>query len=229
MNLPKSHFELDGHRVTIFSALKPEFLFLQPVDSRDEALSDREAENLKSCTQPFALITFTVKNWNRELSLWEAPPVFGKDPFDGGAKETFHFIVDQLLPKVQIALSLSGDEKWCIGGYSLAGLFSLWAATRTGLFSAVAAASPSVWFPGWLEYVKKHPIQAKTVYLSLGDREEKTKNPVMATVGDCIWKLYAALQTDYTVVLEWNTGNHFQNAELRTARAYCWVASHLSC
>ena len=225
MNLQKNHFELDGHGVTIYSASKPEILFLQPVDAHDEALLDGEIEAMKCCVQPFALAAFTVTDWNRDLSPWKAPPAFGKDPFDGGAEETFHFIVDRLLPKVRTDLSLSGDENWCIGGYSLAGLFSLWAATRTGLFSAVAAASPSVWFPGWPDYVKAHPIQAKAVYLSLGDREEKTKNPVMATVGDCIRELYAALQTDYAVILEWNTGNHFQNAEQRTAKAFCWVAN----
>ena len=34
--------------------------------------------------------------------------------------------------------------------------------------------------------MKEHDVRTDSVYLSLGDREEKTRNPVMATVGDCI-------------------------------------------
>ena len=39
-----------------------------------------------------------------------------------------------------------------------------------------AAASPSIWFPGFLEYLKRQKIQSNCIYLSLGDKEEKTRN-----------------------------------------------------
>ena len=68
----------------------------------------------------------------------------------------------------------------------MAGLFSLWAAYQTDAFAGVAAASPSIWFPDFLQYMKEHDIRTESVYLSLGDREEKTRNPVMTTVGECI-------------------------------------------
>lgn len=45
-------------------------------------------------------------------------------------------------------------KTYYLGGYSLAGLFSLWAAYQTNLFAGIAAASPSVWFPGFLDYAK---------------------------------------------------------------------------
>ena len=45
-----------------------------------------------------------------------------------------------------------------IGGYSLGGLFALWAARNTDAFTAVAAASPSLWINGWGEYAAAHPI-----------------------------------------------------------------------
>ena len=79
------------------------------------------------------------------------------------------------------------------GGYSLAGLFSLWAAYQTDVFSGIAAASPSVWFPGFIEYMKEHEIKSETVYLSLGDREEKTRNSVMSQVGNCIRMGYESI------------------------------------
>lgn len=219
-------FELDGRLVRLYADEAPQILFLQPVDAHDAQLLDRQYDAMRCCALPFALAAFEVKDWNRELSLWEAPPVFGKVPFGGGAAETLAFLTGRLLPELRSLLRGNGIAL-CIGGYSLAGLFALWAATKTELFSGAAAASPSVWFPGWLDYVTEHPIQAETVYLSLGDREDRAKNPVMARVADCIRAQYALLQADHRVTLEWNPGNHFQDSELRTARAFCWVAAQL--
>ena len=219
----KHCFELDRRAVTLYTDDSPQILFLQPVDKHDTKLLDAEIEAMRDCALPFALAAFEVRDWNRELSLWEAPPVFGKVPFGGMAEETLFFVLDRLLPELRV--QLGADMKVCVGGYSLAGLFALWAATETNAFSGVAAASPSVWFPGWMDYVKANPIQAKSVYLSLGDKEEQAKNPVMATVGDCIREQYALLQADHSVTLEWNPGNHFQDSEKRTARAFCRIAA----
>ena len=218
----KQVFELDGRAVTLYTDDKPQILFIQPVDTHDTALPDTEIEAMRNCALPFSLAAFEVKDWNRELSPWEAPPVFGKVPFGGMAGETLSFVLDRLAPELRTRLG--AGKKLCIGGYSLAGLFALWAAAQTNIFSGVAAASPSVWFPGWMDYVKGHPIRAKAVYLSLGDREERAKNPVMATVGDCIREQYALLQADHRVTLEWNPGNHFRDAEKRTAKAFCRIA-----
>ncbi len=78
-----------------------------------------------------------------------------------------------------------------------------------------------MWFPGFAEYLKTHPIRAKHVYLSLGDREERTRNPVMSAVGDRIREAHALLCANGTdCVLEWNPGNHFKDPELRTAKGF---------
>ena len=163
----------------------------------------------------FHLITVKVDSWNNDLSPWKAPAVFGNEDFDGGA--------DNMLQKI---LALTGDKNktYYIGGYSLAGLFSLWAAYQTDVFSGVAAASPSVWFPGFTEYVKRNEIQTGKVYLSLGDREEKTRNPVMSKVGDSIREIYDWYTAKgVTCCLEWNKGNHFKEPDLRTAKAFAWI------
>ena len=222
--MDKQSFQLDSRTVTVYSAATPQILYLQPVDEHDSELLDSQIEAMRECAQPFALAAFEVKDWNRELSPWEAPPVFGKAPFGGGAENTLRFVTDCLLPALHDRLALPEGVKLCIGGYSLAGLFALWAATRADVFSGVAAASPSVWFPGFIDYVKANPIQAEKVYLSLGDREERAKNPVMATVDDRIREMQALLQADHTVTLEWNPGNHFQDSEKRTAKAFLWLA-----
>ena len=217
-------FDLAGRRVRLLSQEGPELLLLQPVDEHDARGLDRQWAAMATCPRPLALAAFSVEDWNRDLSPWEAPPVFGKVPFSGGAGETLAFVTGELLPQLREELGGEGDFSLCLGGYSLAGLFALWVATKTELFRGIAAASPSVWFPGWLDYARQHPIRAERVYLSLGDREERAKNPVMARVGDCIREQYALLQGDHSATLEWNPGGHFQDPEERTARAFCWIA-----
>ena len=91
-------------------------------------------------------------------------------------------------------------------------------------FYGTAAASPSVWFPDWMEFEQQHPIQAQRVYLSLGNKEEHTKSTVMAAVGDNIRTLHSRLiERGADCTLEWNSGGHFKNADLRTAKAFRWV------
>ena len=72
--------------------------------------------------------------------------------------------------------------------------------------------------------MKTNRIHAAAVYLSLGDREEKARNPVMAAVGDRIRELdRLLLGKGIPHTLEWNPGNHFRDADLRTARAFAWL------
>ena len=125
--------------------------------------------------------------------------------------------------------SLPRDAKLILGGYSLAGLFALWCGHETDLFDGIAAASPSVWFPGFLNYAAQRPFWAKAVYLSLGDKEERTRNPVMRQVGDSIRALHVQYQKapDTAVTLEWNEGNHFRDPGLRTAKAFAWTIGKL--
>ncbi|MDY6333814.1 MAG: esterase, partial [Lachnospiraceae bacterium] len=119
------------------------------------------------------------------------------------------------------------SKTYYIGGYSLAGLFALWAVYQTDAFAGAAAASPSVWFPGFTDWMKERRPECGTVYLSLGDREERTRNPVMATVGDHIRAAYALLQEQgVDCTLEWNSGNHFRDNDIRTAKAFAWLIRH---
>lgn len=197
---------------------------IQPVDIRDREFLNTEYEMIRAfCPgEKVLLAAFEVNSWNQDLSPWEAPPVFGKEAFGAGAADTLKYIADKLIPEIKTRLQIEpGKVRYMIGGYSLAGLFALWAVFQTDLFSACAAASPSVWFPGWIDYAKTHGIRTDKIYLSLGDREARTKNPVMKTVADCI-REQAELLKEKKCILEWNQGNHFQNAEERTAKAFAW-------
>ena len=195
-------------------------VLIQPVDEYDLAGIENEASIIAaSCGKSFQLIAFKIDNWNTDLSPWKAPAVFGKEDFGEGAEKTLAEL-----------LKLCSDENktYYIGGYSLAGLFALWAAYQTDKFAGVAAASPSMWFPGFTDYMKDHEIRTGAVYLSLGDKEEKARNPIMATVGDRIRDTYSLLsERGVRSVLEWNEGNHFKDADKRTAKAFAWVMERM--
>ena len=62
--------------------------------------------------------------------------------------------------------------------------------------------------------------------LSLGGKEEKTKNAVMATVGDRTREQEKLLLEDSfaeQVVLEWNPGGHFADSGKRLAKGIKWL------
>lgn len=220
-------FILSGRECRAFSFGTTKLVLVEPVDRGDLDFLQREIDYLASNgLKDFVLVTFIVEDWNNELSPWRAEPVFGKEPFGDGAAATLSFIEDDLLPYVRDFSPLTKAAPVVLGGYSLAALFALWAGYESEAFASVAAASPSVWFPGWLDYAGTRKPHSGKIYLSLGDAEEKTRNRVMATVGDCI-RQYSTLLESQGVqsVLEWNPGNHFKDADLRTAKAFLWAST----
>lgn len=236
--MERSEFILDGRTCLVWSHDAPDALLVEPIDKRDLDFIGRELDFLEGHSErQFALAAFIVEDWNVELSPWPADPVFGREAFGSGASRTLRFIEDSLIPEVLSRRPALAGKDVILGGYSLAALFALWAGYESRSFSAIAAASPSVWFPGWLDFARgrgpfsegRKPVvsvpspEAERIYLSLGDQESRTRNRVMSTVGERITE-YADLLTSQGIVttLEWNPGNHFQDADLRTAKAFLW-------
>ena len=176
---------------------------------------ETEAGMIRKLAGPdFHLLAVKV-DWFRDLSPWHAPAASGNISFGDGAEETLQKI---------LKLTEDPGKRYVLGGYSMGGLFALWAACRSDAFFAVAAASPSVWFPGFTEYLFSSGIRTGRVYLSLGDKEEKTRNPVMATVGERIREIHTWLQSQtIPCCLEWNEGNHFRDLEERMAKGFAWT------
>lgn len=220
----RSEFILGGRRCLVWGHSAPEALLVEPIDERDLDFIGRELDYLTTNSdRPFALAAFIVGDWNAELSPWRADPVFGKEAFGDGAGKTLRFVEKTLIPEIRSRIPALSGKETILGGYSLAALFALWAGYESKAFSGIAAASPSVWFPGWMDYVKGRRPAAEKIYLSLGDQESRTRNRVMATVGNCISE-YADILSAQGVenTLEWNPGNHFRDADLRTAKAFRW-------
>ena len=207
------------NRIYEFGNSEADIVLIQPVDDHDlEGIRNEFDYISDNCDKEFCLIAFKIEDWNEELSPWNAPAVFGNEDFGNGAGETLNRILE---------ICNDSSKTYYIGGYSLAGLFALWAVYQTGVFKAVAGGSPSMWFPGFTDYMKENRMNADKVYLSLGDREEKTRNPIMATVGDRIREAHQLLkQCDISCTLEWNEGNHFREPDIRTAKGFLWLLNN---
>ena len=114
---------------------KSDTVLIQPVGKHELSWIENEVREIHRLTSAdFRYIAVEIDNWNDVLSPWKAPTVFKDGGFGGGATKTLEKI-----------LTLCSDKKkYYIGGYSLAGLFSLWAAYQTDVFAGIAAVSPSV-------------------------------------------------------------------------------------
>ena len=184
---------------------------------------EEEAAQLAALAEvPFLLVTIELEDWTVELMPW-ADGNISRDPEAGKhGQDTLDYILQSLLPELQ---QRYGTIPVILGGYSLGGLFALWASCQTDAFAALAAASPSVWIHGWLPYAQKHVPMLENIYLSLGDREEHVKNQAIAHVGDNLRSYYDLLRRQLgpdCCTLVWEQGGHFNDNAGRLARAFAW-------
>ena len=177
-------------------------------------------------TPPFTLAAIQIDDWNGALSPWPAKAVFkGKQDFAGQADAYIQELTGNIIPEITELLP-EKPQYHAIAGYSMAGLFAVYALYRTQVFFRAASASGSLWYPGFLEYTQSHELAAnpEAVYLSLGDRERRTKNPIMATVEERTEVLYQLFSNQQIpAIFELNPGNHFQDHALRMAKGIQWI------
>ena len=178
----------------------------------------------KISTRRFILVEIDGVDWNRDMSPWASEKLFAEDTAcTGGGEEWLQVLTTQIIPAVEKNLTVT---RRIIAGYSLAGLFALWAAYHTDMFDGVVSGSGSFWYPGFVEYVSSHsPMgQLSSIYFSLGDRESHVRNQTLQRVEDNTRRLsehHQALGINTT--FELNTGNHYMQSELRMAKGIRWI------
>lgn len=81
-----------------------------------------------------SLVNVGVDLWEENFSPWCAPRVFAKGPnFGDGAQKTLDTLINQVIPWTESELTEPPAYRMLVG-YSLAGLFSLWAGvTQAGV------------------------------------------------------------------------------------------------
>ena len=217
-------FTVEGKRVEVFPAAAPgcPVLYLHTVE--DDGGAVYEAVQART-GMDFSLVAVSRLDWNADLSPWAAPAVFAKGaPFSGGAGAYLALLLEKIVPQAE---SLLPPVSWRgIAGYSLAGLFAVYALYHTDFFESAASVSGSLWFPGIQDYIFSHEFLQKPrrLYFSLGNKESETHNPYMQCVQENTQAIEAFCRSQgIDTVFRLNPGNHFQNAVSRCADGICWL------
>ena len=231
--MKKLNFKIEEKECILYTNenKKIEYILIQPVDEHDMQLLDNEVKYISENTNKnFSLAAFKIDDWNSELTPWEMPLLRGKGNFGNEAGKTLEFIKEKLIPSLAEFINIQDKNvKYILGGYSLAGLFSLWSSYQTDIFDGLAGVSPSVWYKDWMKFVKNNEILAKNVYLSLGDLEEKTKHQILSKIGDNIREYIKILKNSENVekcILDWNEGNHFRDSDIRMGKGFVWLVEN---
>lgn len=218
---------IGGKTVSFFPANEPgsPVIYLNTVSGEGRQVF--EAAQAVGCPL-FNLVTVSDLAWNHDMAPWDSPAAFKKgEPFTGGADDYLRLLVEEIIPRAE--KELAGPPAWRgIAGYSLAGLFALYAIYRTDVFSRVGCMSSSLWFPGFKEYIFSHEPKRRPdcIYFSLGDREAKTCNPVLKTVQENTEEIQAFYQNKgIDSVFQLNPGNHFVQGIERTVAGIQWLLS----
>ncbi|RAX21227.1 MULTISPECIES: alpha/beta hydrolase [Actinomyces] len=214
-----------GKHVELFVAPQPgaPLVVLNTVQGEGQAVWQAAASIAEA---PFSLAAVSGIDWNHDMSPWPIPALGPEDvPCTGGADAYLDVLTGQILPHALERLP-AAPAYLGLAGYSLAGLFAVYASYRTDVFSRLASASGSFWFPGFLEYAGAHqPVRLpERVYFSLGDQEASTAvEPVRAVEANtrALYRAYAGMGVQ--TVFELNPGDHFTGGIQRTARAIAWM------
>lgn len=174
------------------------------------------------------LVLFAVSgmDWAAELSPWPAPRAFrGGEDFGGGGEAYLRIVEQEIMPEAERQIGFPPSCR-VAAGYSLAGLWVLYAAYRSKCFSRMVCVSGSLWYDGFLRFMKETPLPCppEKVYFSLGRKEKMTKNQRMAVVETCMREAESFLQKKGTrTIFEENPGGHFQEPAERLARGIRWI------
>ena len=166
-------------------------------------------------------LSIAIHDWQREMSPWYAPAL-SKDgeAFSGGADAYLESLLTAILPGV--TERIHGKASFIgIAGYSLAGLFALYALYKTDVVTRVAAMSGSFWFPRFKEFCKENTMKIlpEKLYLSIGDQESKTRHPILKTMQENTEEMLGYFRSlVIPCKYELNPGNHFQDVNLRCAK-----------
>ena len=177
---------------------------------------EKEAPSLPN-TFPAALVGIPVSDWGGDLSPWPAPRM-GDMAFSGNGRAFLSRFLREIMPKAEEALGAPPSRRFA-AGYSLAGLFAVYALLESGMFHGCACMSGSLWYPGWTDYLRQAPPPPPTLfYCSCGKKEGKTRRAPFSELERGIEATLAFFQSAKAECrMEWFPGGHFQDVPTRLA------------
>ena len=125
----KKIFCAAGKTVTLYPALQAD----RPLIVLNTYTGDGESvmrELRKAGAENINLLVVGNLNWNHDMTPWDCPPLSKSDkPATGGADQYLALLLSEILPRAK-KLICGSPPRTCIAGYSLAGLFALYAMYR---------------------------------------------------------------------------------------------------
>lgn len=213
--------------ISVFSATTQGAPIIYLNTYSDEGQQVFEAAQVAGCPL-CTLVAVSNLDWNHDMVPWDSPPAFkNAAPCTGGADDYLRLLTEEIIPTAE--KEIDGAPRWRgVAGYSLAGLFALYAIYQTDLFSRVGSMSGSLWFPSMKKYIFSHEPKhwPDCMYFSLGDKESKTRNPILRSVRQNTEDIQSFFQDKgIDTVFQLNPGNHYDHAAERTAAGIVWLLS----
>lgn len=222
--MEKQTFNTDNKKITVYPALaenRPVIYLTTYNDDGGEVYAELQKDNCPD----FTLITVSGLNWEAELSPWAAGNLFKySEMFTGGADAYLQFLTQQVLPQAEAGLN--GVLWRGLAGYSLAGLFTVYALYKTDLFSRAASMSGSLWYPVFKDFALQNTLYKtpQHLYFSLGDKEARARNQYLKTVQQCTEELAAHYRgLGINTCYELNPGGHYRDIISRSAAGIKWI------
>lgn len=191
-----------------------------------EGIKGELCDGLKGLSEKHGISIVVIEdvNWNDDLTPWPAAGVFKKaKPFGGKAAAFLNKLTNEIIPEAEKDLGIEDAERTLLG-VSLSGLFAVWAAFNTDAFANIISISGSLWYDGFVEWMKEQTPspQLKKICMLLGEKEKNAKEKRMATVEER--SLAAAYilkeKSQAAVSFELVEGTHFSPILPRLERAF---------
>ena len=189
-----------------------------------EGIKEDLAEGLRRLANKHgvSIVVLEDVNWNNDLTPWPAEGVFKKaKPFGGQATSFLDKLTQEIIPETEERLGIEQAERTILG-VSLSGLFAIWSVYITDAFANVISLSGSLWYDGFVEWMKANTAPPKTrkVCMLLGEKEKNAKEKRMATVEEKTFAAADILKENVSVVCELVEGTHFSPIMPRLERSF---------
>lgn len=171
-----------------------------------------------------------VRCWDDALTPWPAEGLRAGQRFGGHADKTLGQL-HEAAPRMERCLGLSPSAR-AICGYSLGGLFSLYAFARDAHLAACGCVSGSVWYPGWVAWLRDGGAGCacgcgaaggaaleRFAYLSVGGKEKRGPGAFREVESNMEACAGILRERGCEALFEVGPGNHMQHHEKRLARA----------
>lgn len=178
---------------------------------------------------PVNVIGLQVKDWENALTPWPMQSPFDSGTIFKGEGATLLGALPARVAGVEARVNIRPQSRTLLG-YSLGGLFALWAIfSGCALFDRIGCVSGSLWYSGLKDFLDTHDLSpaVTAVYFSVGGKEKNVKSPLVQDVEArtrMAERIVAARGVQTT--LEINHGGHFTDIPERLADAANWLFKH---